>query len=168
MTVPTQSQCRRPEAVKITEYPGYISGQLPEESPPITSLMTCRFTLTVPEGQRINVTLLEFKVYENHRTRRPHFEAVCNVYAKVYGKDPGYPGYNLCGGRSKRNKVYTSDSNMVTVELVLPKSRDDKRGTSLLKYQGKSILLFYFNDVICMICKKALWNMRSLEMYRKS
>ena len=109
------------------------------------SLMTFTYEVfcvfQVPEGQRINLTLLDFGVRpRNHTTAvtQPSQNNLCRVYATLREKSPGR-SVTVCGGRQREGHVYTSDSNVVELRILQPSQPSKEAVHFLFKYRGKSI-----------------------------
>ena len=108
----------------------------------------CPWRLSVPPGQRINLTLHDFNVplfsvnevpvdvvgrHTNVRRRRSSY---CLMYASISEKSVSRSAV-VCGGETRLKVVYLSTTNAVDVTISTNR-HPAKRAMFLIKYEGES------------------------------
>ena len=100
------------------------------------------WVLTVDEGQRINITLIDFtsinaKEHEENNDK-------CMVYATIRDTKNTVKNVVCGGGQTKITPVFMSTSNSVEIQLVYNQQQKTEQ-QFLLKYTSKLKFLFLFN-----------------------
>ena len=98
------------------------------------------WVLTVDEGQRINITLIDFTSIN----AKEHIDnnEICIVYATIRDVKSIVRNVVCGGGQTKTTPVFMSASNSVEIHLVYPVNKQQKtEHIFLLKYSSK--LKFY-------------------------
>ena len=122
----------------MTSSSGYLSSRIAAEDGFGSDL--CPWIIRADQGQRINITLLDFSLGASltgndvHKARA-HSRTFCHKYAVI--KEKGSIRETVvCGGESREQSVYISAGNTIEIQLMrynTPK----KEAFFLLKYEGK-------------------------------
>ena len=112
--------------------------------------------LTVDEGQRINITLIDF-ASKNDKEENENDENVCIVYATIRDGQSAVRNVICGGGPKKITTVFISTSNSVEIQLVSKVNQQQKTDAQfLLKYSSRlfvNIILDY-NAEISILAEK--------------
>ena len=126
--------CSSGQYIKVRKHSGYLAKVVAMETDRGTRV--CPWLIEVQEGQRINITLLDFS--SSHKNTNSVIR-VCHVGAVI--RDKAEPrGIKVCVGRDTFQ--YVSKSNVVEVRLV--GNRDsNNQDYFLLHYQGMHISVVF-------------------------
>ena len=101
--------------------------------------------LQVPEGQRINLTLLDFGLRPRNHTATAMGQGsqhnLCRVYATLRERSPGR-SVTVCGGRQRERHVYTSDTNVVELRILHNQAANEPV-YFLFRYRGKRLRAYH-------------------------
>ena len=118
--------------ITLTGTSGYIGNVVTEEHR--FGSGSCPWVISVPKGQRINITLLDFAV-----TGPQHIDShLCNMYAIIREQSATTTDITVCGGEPRHKHIYLSDSHKVEVEVMTNGLVPDNEDLPyfLLKYEG--------------------------------
>lgn len=133
---PTGTICRAAKRLKSPPQDALISNLVTEETG--CGLPNTPYILEVPQGQTINLNLLDFHVdppgERSGRLPGPEIQPLgCDVYTTL--KEPKTSrAVDVCGGRERHNIIFKSRTNIV--EIIIHNAQQNKH-YFLLKYEGK-------------------------------
>ena len=133
--------CRSAKRLKSPPLDSVISSLVTEETG--CGLPNTPYILEVPQGQTINLTMLDFHVIEPDQMlgqeARPEIQPLgCDVYTTLKEPKTGR-AVDVCGGRERHNIVFVSRTNIV--EVIIHNALPNKQ-YFLLKYEGKNVFFF--------------------------
>lgn len=138
------NDCRGSD-VRVSRLSGYLSNFVTEETS--RGSATCPWVIEGRPGQRFTLTLVDFAVWSKDgdgESRASLKTGLCQIYAKIREatESPagggGGGGVIVCGGERREQLVYTSETNVVRVEITDPKSGPNP-AYFLLKYESKYV-----------------------------
>ena len=94
----------------------------------------CPWTIRVQNGQRLNITLVDFGVQATGQMNEV-YSTTCRKYASIW-EQPGPSSTTICSGVRRTRDVYISKSNQVEFQFV-DTLGTDAEANFLLKFNGK-------------------------------
>jgi len=131
----TASACRYYGDLTVEGLSGYMANIITEEHG--YGSQRCPWVISVPRGQRINLTLVDFGV----ASRFLDVGNMCHVYAKI-SETRMASEVTVCGSRTRERSIYISETNRLEVSIMSLKDNEQPI-YFLLKYQGLIMLLLY-------------------------
>ena len=137
VSVPTgdshRHQCLNKKKIKLTSLNGTIASSVSDLTGHGTA--NCPWVIEVKEGQRINLTLLDFGLWKRQQEDTASSSLYCHKYAIIQEGDQ-LQQTTVCGSRHRERVVFLSKTNKVTI-TVSRSNGDENAAQFILKYQGK-------------------------------
>ena len=126
-----------PRELNVSSTTGYLSSLLAAEEG--YGSESCPWVIRADQGQRINITLLDFSLGEvvpgNDINGKLHSRTFCHKYA-VIKERVSIRETVVCGGDNREENVFISNQNSVEIQLMRYNS-PKKEVFFLLKFEGK-------------------------------
>ena len=128
---PHYHNCERLPYIPLTLPSGYIANMVTMETG--YGSLTCPWRITLPQGQKATIYLLDFSTPRNQNL----FSTICEQYAIISEEVAGIRDKSICGGQIRESEVYTSRSNEIKIRIITRKNVErDQRFHFLLRYEG--------------------------------
>ena len=128
----TPNTCVTEGKTRLSRDGGYINRGL--ATPGRGGTSACPFRVTVPQGQRINLTLFDFSMAG--RASEGAGGTVCQRYATVGDLD-GRADIDICSSTDRTSHAYTSLGNSIEIRIL--ENLPETSGFFLLHYQGEFV-----------------------------
>ncbi len=126
-------ECLNKKHILLTSQTGYIASSVSDVTGHGTS--NCPWVIEVHKGQKINVTLMDFGLWQRQQNEDGTSSLYCHKYAMIQEGDQRQQT-TICASNERQKMVYLSKGNKLTITIARSMGDGDVP-QFILKYEGK-------------------------------